>query len=149
MRALGWLKDQVRRLGVRVVNLSVAGDPVRKLLGNAVDEAVDALTHMGITVVTAAGNAGERRLVPPATAPATLTIGGLDDRNTFDPEQVELWHSNYGQTVYGTLKPELVAPSIYLAHYFPAPPKAASAASPARRARRRSRWKRPSPRRPW
>ncbi len=64
-RALGWLKDQGRRLGVRVVNLSVAGDPVRKLLGNAVDEAVDALTRLGITVVAAAGNAGERRLVPP------------------------------------------------------------------------------------
>jgi serine protease AprX len=114
-RALGWLKEEGPRLEVRVVNLSVAGDPVRKLLGNAVDEAVDALTGMGVTVVAAAGNAGERRLVPPATAPAALTIGGLDDGNTFDPEQVELWHSNYGQTVYGTLKPELVAPSIYLA----------------------------------
>jgi serine protease AprX len=129
-RALGWLKDEGRRLGVRVVNLSVAGDPVRKLLGNVVDEAVDTLTRMGITVVAAAGNAGERRLVPPATAPAALTIGGLDDGNTFDPEQVELWHSNYGQTVYGILKPELVAPSIYLAApLLPGTPEAAEAAA--------------------
>ncbi len=128
-RALGWLKKESRHLGVRVVNLSVAGDPVRRLLGNVVDEAVDALTHLGITVVAAAGNAGERRLVPPATAPAALTIGGLNDGNTFDPEQVELWHSNYGQTVYGTLKPELVAPSIYLAA--PLLPGAAEAADAA------------------
>ncbi|HEY8284537.1 MAG TPA: S8 family serine peptidase [Chloroflexota bacterium] len=114
-RALRWLEREAADLGVRVVNLSVAGDPTRKLQGNPVDAAVEALTRQGITVVAAAGNDGERRLVPPATAPAALTIGGLNDRNTFDQDQVELWHSNYGETVYGTLKPELVAPSIWLA----------------------------------
>lgn len=114
-RALRWLEREGKDLGVRVANLSVAGDPVRKLLGNPVDSAVEALVWQGITVVAAAGNDGERRLVPPATAPAALTIGGIDDRNTFDPDQVELWHSNYGETVYGSLKPDLVAPSIWLA----------------------------------
>ncbi|HVC82182.1 MAG TPA: S8 family serine peptidase [Chloroflexota bacterium] len=114
-RALRWLEREAAGLGVRVVNLSVAGDPTRKLHGNPVDAAVEALTRQGITVVAAVGNDGERRLVPPATAPAALTVGGLNDRNTFDQDQVELWHSNYGETVYGTLKPELVAPSIWLA----------------------------------
>ena len=115
VRALRWLEHEGAGLGVRVVNLSVAGDPTRKLQGNPVDAAVEALTRQGITVVAAAGNDGERRLVPPATAHTALTIGGLDDRNTFDHDQVELWHSNYGETVHGMLKPELVAPSIWLA----------------------------------
>ena len=52
--------------------------------------------------------------MPPATAPAALTIGGLDDRNSFDHADVELWHSNYGQTAGGAFKPELVAPSIWV-----------------------------------
>ncbi len=36
----------------------------------------------GISVVVAAGNDGQRRLLPPATAPMVLTIGGIDDGNT-------------------------------------------------------------------
>jgi serine protease AprX len=68
----------------------------------------------GITVVAAVGNEGERRLLPPATAPDALTIGGLDDRNNFLPDEVEVWHSNYGESVAGLAKPELVAPSIWV-----------------------------------
>jgi serine protease AprX len=122
-RALRWLCQNGPDLGVRVVNLSVGGDPVspltvsstEPLAGNPVDEAVAALVAQDITVVAAAGNDGQRRLVPPATAPAALTIGGLDDKNTFDHAEVELWHSNYGETAGGAPKPELVAPSIWVA----------------------------------
>lgn len=84
-RALCWLLTEGRDLGVRVVNLSVAGEPVQRLVGNAIDEAIATLVEAGITVVAAAGNDGHRHLVPPATAPHALTIGGLDDHNTFDP----------------------------------------------------------------
>lgn len=114
-RALHWLYEHGPALGVRVVNLSVAGDPVWPLAGNAVDEAVRALVALGMTVVAAAGNSGERRLVPPATAPHALTIGGIDDHNTFDHDDNTLWHSNYGESSAGAFKPELVAPSIWVA----------------------------------
>ncbi|HEX8231284.1 MAG TPA: S8 family serine peptidase, partial [Chloroflexia bacterium] len=114
-RALRWLEERGPELGVRIVSLSVAGEPVKWLAGNPVDEAIAALVTQGVTVVTAAGNAGERDLVPPATAPYALTIGGLDDHNNFDPEDLDLWHSNYGETVTGRMKPELVAPSIWVA----------------------------------
>jgi serine protease AprX len=43
-----------------------------------------------------------------------LTIGGIDDKNLFDHREIELWHSNYGETVTGSLKPEVVAPSIWV-----------------------------------
>ena len=97
-RALHWLHEHGPALGVRVVSMSVAGDPVWPLAGNPVDEAVSALVALEMTVVAAAGNSGERRLVPPATAPLALTIGGLDDHNTFAHEDDALWHSNYGES---------------------------------------------------
>jgi len=114
-RALRWLVEHARGLSLRVASLSLGGDPVDPLLGNPVDRAVAALLAEGVCVVVAAGNDGQRRLVPPATAPEALTIGGLDDKNTFDHKEVELWHGNYGETAGGGAKPELVAPSIWVA----------------------------------
>ncbi len=110
-RALDWLRWEGAGLGLRLVNLSLGGDPVSDLARNPVDAAVAALVHKGVTVVVAAGNDGERRLVPPGTSPLAITVGGLDDRNTFDHEDRALWHSNYGETAGGLPKPELVAPS--------------------------------------
>ena len=113
-RALRWLGLHAPALGVRVVSLSLGGDPVEPLRGNPVDEAVAALVRQGVTVVAAAGNDGERRLVPPGTAPDALTVGGLDDRNTLDHAQRALWHGNYGLASDGRPKPELVAPSLWV-----------------------------------
>jgi serine protease AprX len=78
----------------------------------------------------AAGNDGQRHLVPPATAPLALTIGGLDDMNTFDHAARALWHSNYGATAGGLNKPEVVAPSMWVvAPLLPGTPTAAEAAA--------------------
>jgi serine protease AprX len=114
-RALRWLLKHGPGLGVRVVNLSVAGDPGEPLAGHPVDTAVEALVNANVAVVAAAGNEGKRHLVPPATAPLALTVGGIDDQNSFAPEEVRLWNSNYGQAETGSAKPELVAPSIWIA----------------------------------
>lgn len=113
-RALTWLDRHGPEFGVRVVNLSLGGEAVSPLAGNPVDEAVRVLVERRITVVAAAGNDGQRSLVPPGTAPWGLTIGGIDDHNTFDHGEVELWHSNYGETAGGAPKPELVAPSLWV-----------------------------------
>lgn len=95
-RAFRWLLRCGRELGLRVVSASVGGDPVAILRGNPVDEAAEALVESGISVVVAAGNDRQRRLLPPATAPLVLTIGGIDDRNTFSHDEIALWHSNMG-----------------------------------------------------
>jgi len=113
-RALRWLEREGPALGVRVVNLSLGGDAVDPLRDNPVDAAVASLTAAGVSVLVAAGNDGQRRLVPPATAPEALTVGGLDDRNTFDESERRLWHGNYGETARGLPKPELVAPSLWV-----------------------------------
>ena len=114
LRALQWILDHGPGLGVQVVSLSVGGDdgPLRR--DEPVDRTIDDLTAIGVLVVAAAGNDGQRRLVPPATAPAALTVGGLDDKNTFDHDAMELWHSNYGAAATGEGKPELVAPSLWV-----------------------------------
>jgi serine protease AprX len=113
-RALEWLEAHAAALGVRVVSLSLGGEPVAPLAGNPVDAAVARLVDRGLSVVAAAGNDGTRRLVPPATAPGALTVGGLDDRNTFDHRERAIWHGNYGETVLGARKPEVVAPSLWV-----------------------------------
>jgi serine protease AprX len=114
-RALTWILKHGSEIGVQIVSLSVSGDPVSPLAGNAVDEAVSALVEAGISVVAAAGNDGQRSLLPPATAPLALTVGGIDDQNTFSHDEIALWHSNYGTASNDVPKPDLVAPSIWVA----------------------------------
>lgn len=113
-RALRWIHKKRRELNIRIVSVSVAGDPIEPLEGNPVDQAVKALVHDGVTVIAASGNKCERKLVPPATAAEAITVGGLDDRNVFDRDQHEVWHSNYDSTVEGLWKPEVVAPSLWV-----------------------------------
>ncbi|MFN8573002.1 MAG: S8 family serine peptidase [Gemmatimonadaceae bacterium] len=114
LRALRWLTAHHHALGIRIVNLSLGVEPS---IRDGMDEIVGAVTSLvlaGVTVVVAAGNDGERHLVPPATAPDALTVGGLDDRNMFDAQARALWHSNFGNGANGRSKPELVAPSIWV-----------------------------------
>ncbi len=114
-RGLAWLVQHGRRYGVQIVNVSLGGDHPCNYSHNPVDLMVETLVSQGILVVCAAGNGGKRWLVPPASAPSAVTVGGLDDKNTLDRTTSELWHSNYGQTWGGVWKPELVAPSLCLA----------------------------------
>ncbi len=74
-RALEWILKHCPELRIRIVSLSVSGDPVSPPAKNDVDEAVSALVETGITVVAAAENDGQRTLLPPATAPLALTVG--------------------------------------------------------------------------
>jgi len=53
--------------------------------------------------------------LPPATAPLALTVGGIDDKNTLSHDEIALWHSNYGTASNEVSKPDLVAPSIWVA----------------------------------
>lgn len=113
-RALRWLLRHGPGLGVRVVNLSLGGDAIVPGGSTPVDDAVEALVDAGIMVVAAAGNDGERRLVPPGSSPRAFTVGGLDDRNVLDEAARALWHGNYGEARGGLGKPEVVAPSLWV-----------------------------------
>lgn len=113
VRALHWLAACAAEFGIRVVNISLSADATPHA-DNPIDVAVQQLVAQGVIVVAAVGNDGIRRLAPPASAPAALTVGGIDDQNTFDHAAMISWHSNYGITAAGVRKPELVAPSIWV-----------------------------------
>jgi serine protease AprX len=114
VRALGWLRQNAAALGLSVVSLSVGGDCPAVGEHAPIDEAIADLVADGVVVVAAAGNDGRRALVPPATAPHAITVGGLDDHNVLDARAWEVWHSNYGRAIDRTPKPEVVAPSMWV-----------------------------------
>jgi serine protease AprX len=54
-------------------------------------------------------------VIPPASAPSAITVGGLDDRNSWERAHHRLYHSNYGKGGHFKGKPDLIAPAIWLA----------------------------------
>ncbi len=122
-RALAWVIKNQHRYNIRIVNLSLGGDAPRlnspltkegrRALGE-LDELVEEAVARGMIVVAASGNGGIERIIPPASAPSAITVGGLDDQNSLDRRHHRMYHSNYGRGV-NTLKPEVTAPAIWLA----------------------------------
>lgn len=114
-RALAWVIANRHRFNIRVVNISLGGDqpPNGKL--TRLDSLVEEAVASGMVVVAAAGNDGAQRLVPPASAPSAITVGGLDTLNTLNRQNWRLYHSNYGRVYRSYAKPELIAPARWLA----------------------------------
>jgi serine protease AprX len=73
----------------------------------------------GIVVLVAAGNDAydpKRNIItPPASAPSVITVGGLNDQNSMNMSDIVAYHSNFGKTIDGIVKPEIVAPGIWIA----------------------------------
>jgi serine protease AprX len=115
LRGMQWILDNHERYGINVVNLSVGGDYPEGQKRSPLNEAVDAVVARGIAVVAAAGNAGAAELRPPASAKGAITAGGLDDRNALDRSMHRMYNSNWGRTLEGQIKPEIIAPSIWVA----------------------------------
>jgi serine protease AprX len=44
-----------------------------------------------------------------------ITVGGYTDHNRLNGNQLDLYHSNFGMTADGTVKPEIVAPAMWVA----------------------------------
>jgi serine protease AprX len=115
-RGIEWVLEHRARYGIRVLNVSCGGDYEESFLTDGLSRAADEATRQGIVVVAAAGNSGNRerhRVLPPASAPSVLAIGGLDDGGAGD--QTRQYHSSFGLTIDGLQKPELVAPAIWVA----------------------------------
>ncbi len=114
-RALSWVIAHRERFGLRVVNISLGGDRVSNGQISDLDRLVEKAVDEGLVVVTAAGNSGARGIVPPASAPSAITVGGLDDQNSLDPRLHRMYHSSYGAGARGARKPDVIAPAIWLA----------------------------------
>jgi serine protease AprX len=130
-RGLNWVVRHRRRYGIRVVNVSCGGDYEASYLRDGLSRAADRATQEGLLVVAAVGNLGHlpgHPVLPPASAPSVLTVGGLDDRNQLAFGGYGMYHSSFGPTVDGLQKPEVTAPGIWVAApILPGTPTAAQA----------------------
>src|SRR5437773_3346531 len=130
-RGLDWVVRNRRRYGIRIVNVSCGGDYEASYLTDGLSEAAERATRERILVCAAVGNLGHRPahpVLPPASAPSALTVGGLDDQNRLAFAAYGMYHSSFGPTVDGLQKPEVVAPGIWVAApILPGTPTAAQA----------------------
>lgn len=129
---LEWVLENREKYSIRVVNISAGGDAEASYLGDPVSLAVEKCTAAGVTVVCAVGNAGHlpnHPVVPPASAPSAIAVGGLDDNNSMNRARRGMYRSSYGPTPDGLQKPEIIAPSIWIpAPILPNTPTAQQAA---------------------
>jgi serine protease AprX len=135
-RGLEWVLANRARFDIRIVNVSVGGDYEASYTTDGLSLAAEALTRAGVLVCAAVGNAGHQPghpVMPPASAPSVLAVGGVDDKNQLAFDDYDMYHSSYGPTVDGLQKPELIAPGIWVAApILPGTPTAAQAALLAR-----------------
>jgi serine protease AprX len=117
-KGLEWALANAAKYEIKVINISAGGDFAESYLTNSLSQTVERCTRAGITVVCAVGNAGHmpgHPVLPPASAPSCIAVGGLDDQNSTDRARRGMYRSSYGPTIDGLQKPELIAPGIWVA----------------------------------
>ncbi|MFN7948938.1 MAG: S8 family serine peptidase [Blastocatellia bacterium] len=117
-RGLEWVLEHHQECGIRIVNISCAGDYEASYLTDDLSQRAEDVVRAGLVVVCAAGNSGDSEdhaVLPPASCPAVITVGGVNDQNTLRLADDEMYNSSYGPTIDGLQKPEVIAPSMLLA----------------------------------
>jgi len=115
---LRWVLASKDKYSIRIVNISAGGDSEQPYLDNSLCQLVEKVVKAGITLVCAVGNAGlapGHPVLPPASSPAAISVGGLDDQNSLDRARRGMYRSSYGPTIDGLQKPEVIAPGIWVA----------------------------------
>jgi serine protease AprX len=132
LSGLDWVLANHKRLGIRVVSLSLSETVPSSYLANPLDAAVEKLWREGLVVVVSAGNLGADSVVfAPANDPHVITVGATDTSgtvNTIDDRVASF--SSYGTTLDGFRKPEVLAPGRRIASLLPTG-TALAAAAPA------------------
>jgi serine protease AprX len=117
-KGLEWVLAHMEEHQIRVINISAGGDFEESYLTNPLSQTVERCARAGLAVVCAVGNAGHvpgHAVLPPASAPSCIAVGGLDDRNSLDRARRGMYRSSYGPTIDGLQKPEVIAPGIWVA----------------------------------
>ena len=116
-RGIRWVIANRERYNIRVLNISLGGDDDVPCSQSIIDQAAEEAVRKGIVIVVAAGNSGAegRHSIPPANSPSVITVGGYSDNNELNGDRLGLYHSNFGVTADGTIKPEIVAPAMWIA----------------------------------
>lgn len=117
-RGIRWVIRHRNEFNIRIINISAGGDFEASYLTDELSQAAEDATRAGLLVIAAAGNSGHLQnhpVLPPASAPSVIAVGGLDDRNNLDASDNHMYRSSYGPTVDGLQKPEIIAPGIWIA----------------------------------
>ena len=117
-RGLEWILDHRDEFKIRIVNISAGGDFEQPYLRSSLCKTVERAVGEGLVVVCAVGNAGMapgHPVLPPASSPSAISVGGLDDQNSLDRARRGMYRSSYGPTIDGLQKPEVIAPGIWVA----------------------------------
>lgn len=114
-KGLQWVLENHKKFGIRIVNMSLGGDRDLATDESKINQLAEQLTREGIVITVAAGNSAEVRSIPPASSPSVITVGGYSDENRFVPEDFNLYHSSFGKTADGLIKPEIIAPAMFVA----------------------------------
>ena len=116
-RGIEWVLVNRPRYDIRILNISCGGDYEVSYLEDTLSRFAEAAIRAGIVVVAAVGNNGDRPgyVVPPASVPAVISVGGINDFG--DPSLGRLlpYKSSYGPTLDGLQKPEVVTLADFLA----------------------------------
>jgi serine protease AprX len=116
-RGLKWVMAHREQYNISVVNISAGGDEEQPYLHNSLAQTVEEAVRQGLVVVCAVGNAGlhpGHPVLPPASAPSCIAVGGLDDQNSLDRARRGMYRSSYGPTIDGLQKPDVIAPGIWV-----------------------------------
>lgn len=117
-RGLEWVLENREKYNIRVLNISLGGDEDLSAADSRIDWLAEECVWQGIVVIAAAGNSAlseKAHSIPPANSPSIITVGGYADGNQVDMRLFNLYHSNYGATKDGTVKPEIIAPAMHIA----------------------------------
>ncbi|MBX7151023.1 S8 family serine peptidase [bacterium] len=109
-RALLWVLKNHKAHTIRIVNISLGGNRNDTALRSSICKTIGKLKSLGITVVAATGNNPGAPVIPPASCPDVITVGGIDDKNSENSNLFGDYGSSYGRTTDGFVKPEIVAP---------------------------------------
>lgn len=114
-QGLEWVLENRERYGIRILNLSLGGDADVGSDESRINALLEMLTQAGVVATVAAGNDSRSRPVPPASSPSVITVGGYSDGNSLDEADYDLYHSTFGETADGLIKPEVIAPAMFVA----------------------------------
>lgn len=116
-RGIEWVLVNRGRYDIRILNISCGGDYEISYLEDIMSRFAEAAVRAGIVVVCAVGNNGHRPgyVVPPASVPAVISVGGLDDGGNPRLGRITGYRSSFGPTVDGIQKPEIITLADWLA----------------------------------
>ncbi len=114
-KGLSWVIKNCEEFGIKIVNMSLGGDEDLRTKESTINRLAEKLVEKGVSITVAAGNSAESHSIPPASSPSVITVGGYSDKNSNEKSDFDLYHSDFGMTADGLIKPEIIAPAMFVA----------------------------------